>query len=53
MVAGIFVITFGAVVMLIGPRWAGNMANKFRQQLGAEIDPSFFKLARWCLVSLR
>lgn len=44
MVAGIFVIAFGAVVLLIGPRWAGNMANKFRQQLGSEIDPSFFKI---------
>jgi hypothetical protein len=44
MVAGIFAITFGAVALVIGPRWAGNMANKLRQQLGSEIDPTFFKL---------
>ena len=43
MVAGIFVIACGTVVLLIGPRWADNMANKFRQ-FAPEIDSSFFKL---------
>ena len=44
MVAGIFAITFGAVALVIGPRWAVNMANKLRQQLGSEVDPNFFKV---------
>lgn len=43
MVGGIFAITFGAVVLVIGPRWTATMANKFRQS-GAEIDPNFLKV---------
>jgi len=44
MAAGFFAITFGAVVLVIGRGWAGNMASKFQRQLGSEIDPNFFKL---------
>ena len=44
MVAGIAASAIGAVLLAIGPRWADNMVNKFRN-LGSEVDPGFFKIA--------
>ena len=44
MVAGIFAIVIGTVVLAIAGRWADNMANKFRAT-GSEIDPAIFKIA--------
>ena len=44
MAAGIAAIAIGAILLVIGPRWADNMVNKFRK-LGSEVDPSFFKIA--------
>jgi len=43
-VAGIFFIFFGLIVLMIGPRWADNMVEKFRQ-FNSEVDPNFFKVA--------
>jgi len=42
--AGIAAIAIGAILLVIGPRWADNMVNKFRN-LGSEVDPGFFKIA--------
>ncbi len=44
MAAGIAAIAIGAILLVIGPRWADNMVNKFRK-LGSEVDPGFFKIA--------
>jgi hypothetical protein len=42
--AGVFFIFFGLVVLLIAPRKAELVAEKFRQ-FNSEIDPNIFKFA--------
>ena len=44
MVAGIFAIVIGSVVLAIAGRWADNMAKNVRKA-GSEVDPAVFKIA--------
>ena len=44
MVAGIFLITVGIILLIIGRAWADKMANRFRT-LGSDMDPAYFKIA--------
>lgn len=44
MFVGIYSIFFGALLLVIGMRWADNMAKNFRKS-GSEVDPAYFKVA--------
>jgi len=44
LVVGVFLIFIGLIGLLIAPRKADNMAEKFRQ-FNSEIDPGIFKFA--------
>ena len=43
MAAGIAAIAIGAILLVIGPRWADNVVERFRK-LGSEVDPGFFRI---------